>query len=75
MMNMEVFKNCIDKEITIELSTSTFRNGRITEFDDFGVHFIPSDDKTSDMIIAWHNINKVIMEADNFVFIELFEDI
>ena len=74
MMNLEVFKSCIDKEITIELSSSTFRTGRITEFDDFGVHFIPSDD-TSDMMIAWHNINKVIMEADKFIVVEPFEGI
>lgn len=73
-MNLEVFKNCIDKEVTIELSSSTFRVGKITEFDDFGIHFIPSDD-TSDMMIAWHNINKVIMEADKFIVVEPFEGI
>ncbi|MBW6470768.1 MAG: hypothetical protein K0A90_06050 [Methanosarcinaceae archaeon] len=73
MMNLEVFKNCIDKEITIELSSLTFRTGRITEFDDFGIYFVPSDN-TSDMIIAWHNINKLIMEADKLVVIEPFDE-
>lgn len=81
-MNLEIFKNCIDKEITIELSSLTFRTGRITEFDDFGVYFIPSDntsdnisDNTSDMIIAWHNINKVIMGCEHFVVIEPFDNV
>ncbi|MCL7410867.1 MAG: hypothetical protein P1P69_05930 [Methanosarcinaceae archaeon] len=73
MMNLEVFKNCIDKEITIELSSLTFRTGRITEFDDFGIYFVPFDN-TSDMIIAWHNINKVIIEADKLVVIEPFDE-
>jgi len=73
-MNLEVFKNCIDKEVTVELSSSTFRVGKITEFDDFGVHFIPSDD-TSDMMIAWHDINKVIMGCEKFVVVEPFGEI
>ncbi len=73
MMNLEVFKNCIDKEITIEFSSATFRTGKITEFDDFGIHFVPSEN-TSDMIIAWHNINKVIMGVDKLVMIEPFEE-
>ncbi len=74
IMNLETFKNCIDKEVTIEHSSLIFRTGRITDFDDFGVHFIPSDD-TSDMMIAWHDINKVIMGCEHFVVIEPFEGI
>ncbi len=71
IMNLEIFKNCIDKKVTIELSSLIFRTGKITEFDDFGVHFIPSDD-TSDMMIAWHDINKVIMGCEKFVVVEPF---
>ena len=74
IMNLEIFKNYIDKEVTIEHSSLIFRTGRITDFDDFGVHFIPSDD-TSDMMIAWHDINKVIIGCEHFVVIEPFEGI
>jgi len=73
-MNLEVFKKCIGKEITLELGSLNFRCGTITGYDDFGVNFVPSDDKTSDMIIAWHDINKVIMQPRNFVVIEPFSE-
>ena len=73
-MNLEVFKKCVGKPVTLELSSLTFRSGTITDFDDFGVIFTPCENGASDMIIAWHDINKVIVKPKNFVVIEPYSE-
>ena len=51
-MNLETFKKCVGKPVTLELSSLTYRSGTITDFDDYGVVFATCDNSISDMIIA-----------------------
>ncbi|WP_406661047.1 hypothetical protein V7O66_00550 [Methanolobus sp. ZRKC3] len=68
-MNISIVENYIDKKVAIELGSSNYVTGKIIEFDDFGIHFIVSDDNFSEMIIAWHDINKIILKPDEFLVI------
>lgn len=73
-MNLEVFKKCVGKPVTLELSSLNFRSGTITDFDDFGVIFAPCENGASAMITAWHDINKEIIEPKGFVVIGPYDE-
>ncbi len=69
MMNFSMMEKYIDQKVTIELGTSNYITGKVTEFDDFGIHFIENSDNFSDMLIAWHDINKIILKPAEFLVI------
>ena len=69
MMNISMIEKYIDQKVTIELGTSNYITGKVIEFDDFGVHFIENGDNFSDMLIAWHDINKIILKPAEFLVI------
>lgn len=51
----------LNREIEIETGHGTLYNGIITDLDDWGVNFIPNDDKLRPVIISWADIRKVIL--------------
>ena len=73
-MNLEVFKKFVGNPVTLELASLNCRSGTITDFDDFGVFFVPCEKGVSEMLIAWHDINKVIIKPKNFVVIEPYDE-
>jgi small nuclear ribonucleoprotein (snRNP)-like protein len=68
-MNISMIEKYIDQKVTIELGTSNYITGKVIEFDDFGVHFIENGDNISDMLISWHDINKIILKPAEFFVI------
>ena len=55
----------LNREIEIETGHGTLYNGKITDLDDWGVNFIPNDDKFRPVIISWTDIRKVILTDEN----------
>lgn len=51
---------------TIELETGrgTLYKGKIKDIDDWGVHFLPDDEKLKPAIISWDDIRKVILPEE-----------
>ena len=51
----------LNREIEIETGHGTLYKGKITDLDDWGINFIPADDKLRPVIISWADIRKVIL--------------
>ncbi|MEA3458666.1 MAG: hypothetical protein U9R21_08330 [Candidatus Thermoplasmatota archaeon] len=69
-MELKVFDKFVGEEVMIEMEPCKYGVGTIMEYDDFGIYFMPSDAGCSPMLVAWHNINKIILKPDDFVVIE-----
>ena len=65
-MTISIVENYIDQQVAIELGSCDYLLGKIIEFDDFGVHFIELDN-SAEMLIAWHDINKIILKPEEFL--------
>lgn len=68
-MNISIIEKYIDQRVTIELGTSNYITGKIVEYDDFGIHFLECDDGGAEMLVAWHDINKIILKPENYLVI------
>lgn len=51
----------LNREIEIETGHGTLYKGKITDLDDWGVNFIPADEKFRPAIVSWADIRKVIL--------------
>lgn len=47
------FNHFINKRVNIQASSGSFYIGTITDYDDFGIHFFPEDEKLSETFITW----------------------
>ena len=54
----------LNRKIEIETGHGTLYKGKITDLDDWGVNFIPDDEKFRPVIISWADIRKVILIDD-----------
>ena len=50
-----------NKGINLETGRGTLYKGRITDFDEWGINFIPEDKNLKPAIISWDDIRKVIL--------------
>jgi len=56
---------CLNKVIDLETGRGTVYKGRITEFDEWGINFIPDDKTLRPAIISWDDIRKVILPKND----------
>ena len=55
------FKYFINKRVNVQASSGSFYIGTITNYDNFGIHFLPEDENLSETFITWTDIKKVIL--------------
>lgn len=55
------FNNFVNKRVNIQASSGSFYLGKISGYDDFGIHFMPEDKQLSETFITWGDIKKVIL--------------
>lgn len=51
----------LNRSIELETGRGTLYRGKITDVDDWGIHFIPDDEKLKPAIISWDDVRKVIL--------------
>lgn len=61
MVKRHLLYKHLNKIIELETGRGTLYKGKITEFDDWGIHFIPVDDKLKPVMISWDDMRKVIL--------------
>ena len=61
MVKRHLLYKHLNKTIELETGRGTLYKGKITEFDDWGIHFIPVDDKLKPVMISWDDMRKVIL--------------
>ncbi|MFZ2411476.1 MAG: hypothetical protein WAW23_07895 [Candidatus Methanoperedens sp.] len=61
MVQRHLLIKYLNKVIDLETGRGTIYNGKITDFDEWGVNFIPNDKNLKPAIISWDDIRKVIL--------------
>ena len=61
MVQKHLLLKYLNKGINLETGRGTLYMGKITDFDEWGVNFIPEDKKLKPAIISWDDIRKVIL--------------
>lgn len=61
MVKRHLLYKHLNKIIELETGRGTLYKGKITEFDDWGIHFIPVDKKLNPVMISWDDMRKVIL--------------
>lgn len=56
---------CLNKVIHLETGRGTLYKGRITDFDEWGINFIPHDADLKPAIISWEDVRKVILAEES----------
>lgn len=51
----------LNRNIELETGRGTVYKGKIVDLDDWGVHFLPAEEKLKPAIISWDDIRKVIL--------------
>jgi hypothetical protein len=51
----------LNENIELETGRGTLYKGKITEFDDWGIHFIPLDANLKPVMISWDDMRKIIL--------------
>lgn len=62
------FKNFVHKRVNVQASSGSFYIGTITDYDTFGIHFIPEDSSLSETFITWTDIKKVILVEEETTY-------
>ncbi len=57
----------LNRNIELETGRGTVYKGKIVDLDDWGVHFLPQDEKLKPAIISWDDIRKVILIEESKV--------
>jgi len=61
MVQRHLLLKYLNREIELETGHGTLYRGRITDLDDWGVHFMPEDKNLKPAIISWNDIRKIII--------------
>ncbi len=61
MVQRHLLIKYLNKVIDLETGRGTIYNGKITDFDEWGINFIPGDKNLKPAIISWDDIRKVIL--------------
>ncbi len=61
MVQRHLLIKYLNKVIDLETGRGTIYNGKITDFDEWGINFIPEDKNLKPAIISWDDIRKVIL--------------
>lgn len=51
----------LNREIELETGCGSLYRGKIIDLDDWGIHFLPEDEKLKPAIISWNDVRKVIL--------------
>jgi len=57
----------LNRNIELETGRGTVYKGKIVDLDDWGVHFLPEDEKLKPAIVSWDDIRKVILIEESKV--------
>ncbi len=63
MVQSHLLIKCLNKEIDLETGRGTVYKGKIIDFDEWGINFIPEDKNLKPAIISWDDIRKVILDG------------
>lgn len=61
MVKRHLLLKHLNQTIELETGRGTLYKGKITEYDDWGIHFIPVDAKLKPVMISWDDMRKVIL--------------
>jgi len=61
MVKRHLLYKHLNKTIELETGRGTLYKGKITEFDDWGIHFIPVDEKLKPVMSSWDDLRKIIL--------------
>lgn len=67
MVQRHLLIKYLNRNIEIETGRGTVYKGKIVDLDDWGVHFLPQDEKLKPAIISWDDIRKVILIEESKV--------
>ncbi len=67
MVQRHLLIKYLNRNIELETGRGTVYKGKIVDLDDWGVHFLPHDDKLKPAIISWDDIRKVILIEESKV--------
>lgn len=56
---------CLDKVIDLETSHGDIYKGRITDFDEWCINFVPVDKNLKPAIISWGDVRKLILAEES----------
>ena len=65
MVKRHLLLKHLNQTIELETGRGTLYKGKITEYDDWGIHFIPVDTKLKPVMISWDDMRKVILPDSN----------
>ena len=64
MVQRHLLLRYLNREIKLETGHGTLYKGRITDLDEWGVHFMPEDKNSKPAIVSWNDIRKIILIED-----------
>lgn len=64
MVQRHLLIKYLNRSIDLETGHGTLYRGKIIDLDEWGVHFLPDDEKLKPAIISWTDIRKVILVDD-----------
>jgi len=67
MVQRHLLIKYLNRNIELETGRGTVYRGKIVDLDDWGVHFLPEDEKLKPAIISWDDIRKVILIEESKV--------
>lgn len=65
MVQRHLLIKYLNRNIELETGRGTLYRGKITDLDEWGIHFIPEDEKLKPAIISWDDVRKVILLEDS----------
>jgi len=65
MVHRHLLVKCLDKVIDLETGQGSIYKGRITDFDEWGINFVPDDKKLKPAIISWGDVRKLILAEES----------
>lgn len=64
MVQRHLLLKYLNRGIELETGHGTLYRGEIIDIDEWGIHFIPDDEKLKPVLISWTDIRKVILIDD-----------
>ncbi len=65
MVHRHLLIKYLDKVIDLETGQGIIYKGRITDFDEWGINFVPSDKNLKPAIISWGDVRKLILAEES----------
>lgn len=64
MVQRHLLLKYLNRDIELETGRGTLYKGKIIDLDEWGIHFVPEDEKFKSAIISWNDVRKVILMED-----------